>query len=159
MRQRPWRLALLFVTVFAIGCGDNQEAAENQDEAGARSLLARVQAEGYRTWDRAPGYETRRPSRSAHSAFVDIYVNDRVAEVLALAEPRDSWPQGSIIVKDGFAGSELALIAVMEKRADGWYWAEYDSNGNADYSGQPEVCTGCHRSGSDYVRAFSLPTK
>ncbi len=151
MRHRPTRLFLLLVTVLAVGCGDNQ------DEEGARSLLERVQSEGYRTWDRAPGYETRRASRSAHSSFVDIYVNDRVAEVLALGEPRDAWPQGSIIVKDGFAESDLTLVAVMEKRVDGWFWAEYDSEGNPDYSGRPEVCLDCHRRGSDYVRAFSLP--
>jgi hypothetical protein len=118
-----------------------------------------VRAENYRSWDRAPGYETRRESRAPHSDAVDIYVNDRIAEVLALEEPRDTWPEGSLIVKDGFAGSDLEIIAVMEKRTDGWYWAEYDSDGDPGYSGHPELCTDCHRSGSDYVRAFGLPAR
>jgi hypothetical protein len=152
MSHRHARLAFLVLTVLA-GCGDNQ------DDAGARSLLERVRADGYRSWDRAPGYEARRASHSPHSDLVEIYVNDRIAEVLALGEPRDTWPEGSIIVKDGFAGSDLKLVAVMEKRTDGWYWAEYDADGDPSYSGHPDVCTDCHRSGSDYVRAFSLPPR
>jgi len=143
------RLAAVAVTLLSASCGDNQE--------DARALLARVQADSYRTWDRAPGYEVRRESNAPHSDAVDIYVNDRVAEVLALAEPAAVWPEGAIIVKDGFSGSSLELIAIMEKRADGWYWAEYDDAGEPDYSGHPEICTDCHRRGSDYVRAFELP--
>ena len=143
------RLAAVAVTLLATACGDNQE--------DARALLARVRADGYRSWDRAPGYEVRRESSAPHSDAVDIYVNDRVAELLTLAEPAELWPEGSILVKDGFSGSSLELIAIMEKRRDGWYWAEYDGAGDPDYSGHPEICTDCHRRGSDYVRAFELP--
>jgi hypothetical protein len=145
------RVALYPLLFLGAACGDNQ------DDAGARALLQKVRAEGYTSWDRAPGYETRRPSHSPHSEVVDIYVNDRIAEVLATGEHDGAWPEGSIIVKEGFDGSDLELIAVMEKRADGWFWAEYDDDGDPDYSGRPEVCTDCHRSGSDYVRAFRLP--
>jgi hypothetical protein len=146
------RYYALFGLFFAIlGCGDNQ------DEAGARDLLQKIEADRYRTWERAPGYATRRASNAPHSEAVDIYVNDVVSEVLALGEPLAAWPVGSIIAKDGFDGSELELIAVMEKRADGWFWAEYDSDRNPDYSGRPDVCIDCHESGSDYVRAFRLP--
>jgi hypothetical protein len=148
-RRRVLALSLLLLLVA--GCGDNQ------DDGGARALLQKIQADRYRTWDRAPGYEARRSSNAPHGGAVDIYVNDRVSEVLALAEPLVSWPVGSIIAKDGFDGSDLELIAVMEKRADGWFWAEYDSDGDPFYSGRPEVCTDCHRSGSDFVRAFRLP--
>jgi hypothetical protein len=133
-----------------LGCGDNQ------DDEGARQLLARVRAERYRDWARAPGYETRRPSRAAHGDFVDIYVNEVIAQVLA-SEKQTLWPTGSVIVKDGFEGSEQQLTAVMEKRSDGWYWAEFDETGTPNYSGHPNVCIDCHRSGSDFVRAFPLP--
>jgi hypothetical protein len=147
---RHW-LAFWLPLFLVAGCGDNQ------DDAGARALLQKIQADDYRAWDRAPGYEARRPSNAPHSEAVDIYVNDRVSEALALAEPLAAWPVGSIIAKDGFDGSELELIAVIEKRADGWFWAEYDSEGDPDYSGRPELCTDCHEKGSDYVRAFRLP--
>lgn len=151
MHEFPFRLSVIAGVLLAVGCGDNQ------DDAGARALLARVRADVYRTWDRAPGYEERRESSAPHSDAVDIYVNDRVAEVLALAEPAELWLEGSIIVKDGFSGSSLELIAIMEKRADGWFWAEYDDDGDPDYSGHPDICIDCHRVGSDYVRAFALP--
>jgi hypothetical protein len=146
---RYYAISGLFFVVS--GCGDNQ------DEAGARDLLQKIEANRYRTWERAPGYETRRPSNAPHSEAVDIYMNDLVSEVLALAEPLASWPVGSIIAKDGFDGSDLELIAVMEKRTDGWFWAEYDSDRDPLYSGRPDVCIDCHESGSDYVRAFRLP--
>jgi len=45
----------------------------------------------------------------------------------------------------------------MEKRRDGWFWAEFDDDGEPKFSGRPSKCTDCHASGSDFVRAFSLP--
>lgn len=143
------------LTALALSaCGGEDE---NQDAAGARELLARVSAENYREWPRAPGWEARKPSSAPHGAEVDIYVNDRVAAVLAAGEPLEAWPEGSTIVKDGWQGAQLKLIAIVDKRSDGWYWAEYDAGGEPMYSGRPNTCTSCHSSGSDGVRAFSLP--
>jgi hypothetical protein len=132
------------------GCGDNQ------DDGGARALLAKVQGEKYREWDRAPGYASRRPTGAPHGKEVDIYVNDIVLQATQTPGQK-AWPVDSIIVKDGWEGADLAIIAIMQKRADGWYWAEYDSGGDPDYSGRPDICIDCHASGSDYVRAFPLP--
>jgi len=146
------RLARPALVVASLaGCGDNQ------DDAGARRLLARVRADGYRSWERAPGWPTRRATSAPHGERVDIYVNDIISEALAVAEPLTRWPKDSIIVKDGWDGSDLEIIAIMEKRDDGWYWAEFDSDGDPDYSGHPDTCIDCHADGSDYVRAFRLP--
>ncbi len=41
--------------------------------------------------------------------------------------------------------------------ATSWFFAEYDAEGDASYSGSPDLCTQCHRSGDDFVRAFALP--
>ena len=130
---------------------------ENDDPGGAEDLLVEMQEAGYRSWARAPGYAGRVPSDAPHSDAVEIFVND-VLEA-ALAEPgATKWPEGSIIVKDGYTDDgENNLVAIMEKRSDGWYWAEYDGDGTALYSGAPAICTDCHSSGSDFVRAFSLP--
>jgi hypothetical protein len=144
-------MGLLLALAFGTGCGDNQ------DEEGARRLLARVREEGYRHWDRAPGWPSRRASSGPHADSVDIFVNDVIAEVLAVGEPRSHWPEGSIVVKDGYDGSELELIAIMEKRKNGWYWAEFDSEGDPDYSGHPDLCIDGHRDGSDSMRGFRLP--
>jgi hypothetical protein len=136
-----------------LGCGDNQEPEE------AEALWERIHAENYRGFARAPGYETRQPSNTAHSSQVDIYVNDVLAQALA-GGPISTWPVGSLIVKDGFSDDgTLELVAVLDKREGGWFWAEYTDveAGEAKYSGAPEICLDCHASGSDYVRAFTFP--
>ncbi|HEY3494053.1 MAG TPA: cytochrome P460 family protein [Polyangiaceae bacterium] len=130
---------------------------DNQDDAGARDLLARLQAEDYRSWERAPGWPSRQETGAPHGDTVDIYVNDVIEGALLAAAPLDRWPEGSVVVKDGWDGSDLEIVAVMEKRSDGWYWAEYDDAGEPDYSGHPDICIDCHRTGSDFVRAFRLP--
>jgi hypothetical protein len=137
--------------VALTACGDNQ------DDAGARRLLAEVRDERYRTWERAPGWSSRKPTSAPHAEEVDIYVNQIISDILAIGEPTARFPEGSIIVKDGFDDGDLELIAIMQKRGDGWFWAEYDDDGDPDYSGRPDVCIDCHRDGSDYVRAFRLP--
>ncbi len=148
MANHGW---MVTASIVLAGCGDNQ------DDAGARRLLQEVRADDYRSWARAPGYETRRSSNAPHSDAVDIYINPLVQATLEEGTNVQSWPTGSVIVKDGFSGSSLDLIAIMEKRTDGWYWAEYDDDGDPDYSGKPEICIDCHASGSDSVRAFGLP--
>lgn len=130
---------------------------QNDDPTGADEVLARVQADEYRSWARAPGYEARVPSSAPHSDNVEIFVNDVVEAALA-SDGLTEWPVGSIIVKDGTSDEgDLELIALMEKREDGWYWAEYDGSGAALYSGDVDVCVDCHASGGDFVRAFALP--
>lgn len=140
------------IACLAGACGDNQ------DDAGARRLLTQVRTLEYRNWERAPGWPERRSSSAPHSNEVDIYIDDTVHEVLVTGEPMPEWPVGATIVKDGWDGGELDIIAVMQKRTDGWYYAEYDDDGDPDYSGHPEVCIDCHNEGSDFVRAFSLPS-
>ncbi len=145
-------LPLLVATVAAlVGCGDNQ------DPAGADAFWSAIHTAKYGSFAHAPGYATRQPTSAPHGEEVVIYVNDTVASALALGKPLTAWPEGSLIVKDGYAGDEITLVAAMEKRADAWYWAEWDGDGTAKYSGKPDICTGCHESGGDFVRAFPLP--
>jgi hypothetical protein len=140
-----------FAAALLLGCGDNQ------DPAGAQALWQDIHDQDYRTFAHAPGYEVVRDSNAPHGGRVIIYVNDVVTDALAAGQPIEAWPQGSLIVKDGFDGTDLELVAVMEKRAAGWYWAEYGADGDASYSGSPGVCTSCHSSGDDHVRAFRFP--
>jgi hypothetical protein len=147
------RTVRLLGALVLLGCGDNQEPAE------ADALWDRIHAENYRSFARAPGYEQRRESNTAHSDFVDIYVNDVLAGAID-GGPITAWPVGSLVVKDGFdSGGSLALVAVLDKRADGWFYAEYMDveNGEAKYSGRPDICLGCHVPGNDEVLAFGFP--
>ena len=146
-------MRFLLALVLLCGCGDNQEPEE------ANAMWERIHQENYRGFARAPGYETRQPSNTAHSDQVDIYVNDVLAQALTQSGI-GSWPVGSLIVKDGFTSDgDLELVAVMDKRSEGWFWVEYNDveAGKANYSGMPDICTGCHESGADFVRAFTFP--
>jgi hypothetical protein len=146
-------LALAFLLALA-GC------RQNDDPEGAKQLFTRIQeGGGYRSWRRAPEFPSRKPSFTAHSDEVEIYVNAAMSQALDAPAPAARWPEGSIVVKEGYSGADLQIVAVMEKKADGWYWAEYDGDGDPLYSGRPTVCTGCHdsRAGSDWVYAIDLP--
>lgn len=140
--------AILLVSLAA--CGDNQ------DPEGAGALWADLHTVDYHSWSSAPGYATLQPTSAPHGDAVRIYVNSIVAEALA-GDPAEAWPVGSRIVKDAYEGDEVTVVAAMEKRSAGWFWAEWSADGDAKYSGSPGLCTGCHESGSDFVRAFALP--
>lgn len=144
--SKAWMLTLLALS----GCA-------NQDPEGAATLWARIGDHGYRAMARAPGYEARRASDAIHADEVDVYVNPVITDAIAARAPLAAWPEGSLIVKDGWDGDELRIIAVMEKRDARWYFAEYHGDGSVAASGAPAVCVGCHRSGEDSVRAFGLP--
>lgn len=144
-------IAIILGAAALIGCRENDAPEE------ATALLDSVRDADYQSWARAPNYPERTPSSAPHSDFVDIFVNDVVEEALAAETPPTEWPVGSIIAKDGSTeDGELDIIALMEKREDGWFWAEYEADGTVLYSGAPTICTDCHEPGADYVRAFGF---
>ena len=150
------RLACLFIfgaTLF--GC------RQNDDPEGARALYAKVSSgAGYRSWRRAPGFPERKPSFTLHSDEVEIFVSPEMSKTLDGPDIVSSWPVGSIVVKEGYSGDKRSIIAMMEKRSDGWYWAELDGEGEPLYSGRPSVCIDCHdnrKNYSDWIYAFDLP--
>lgn len=108
-------LTALALASLVAACGDDQAPQE------ARRLYDRIQAASYRSWRRAPGYEQRRRANAPHSEEVDIYVSDVVARAIDEKKPLREWPEGAIIAKDGFDGDDHELLAVMEKRRDGWF--------------------------------------
>jgi hypothetical protein len=144
----PPRLLLLSALALA--------ACSNQNPASAEALWDELQDAGYQTWSRAPGYEGRTPSATVHGDEVEIFVNDVVVDALA-GEPLAAWPEGAIIVKDGFMAGEPHIVVAMQKREDGWFFAEYETSGEVVYSGDPHACTRCHDGGADGVLAFDLP--
>jgi len=148
-------LVAMFAISVLIACGGSDDSV---DAAGGRELLARVQNENYRSWRRAPGWESRSPSvGGGHGGQLDIYVNEVVASILDNGGPVKELPVGSAIVKDVWNGTEIHAIAIMDKRADGWYWAEFNGAGDVSAAGHPAGCINCHQSGVDCVRAFVLP--
>ena len=90
---------------------------QNDDPEGARALYAKVtEGDGFRAWRRAPGFPERKPSFTAHSSEVEIFVNEPVATALDGPSPVIEWPVGSIVVKEGFRGGDRQIVAMMEKR-------------------------------------------
>ncbi len=144
-------IALIFSTA---ACGDDQ----NPDEG--RALFERIQSENYESFATAPGYDAPRPSQAPHSDNTQIFVNDIVASALSAGEPITEWPVGSLIVKNGYdSDNALDIIAAMDKRADGWFWAEWldHTDPSTDFSGKPDLCISCHEVGDDFVQGFAFP--
>lgn len=64
----------------------------------------------------------------------------------------ESFPTGSLIVKEVYNGNALTLYAVMKKDAKSkfasskWVWAEYKPNGDVVYdaSKRGDACVSCH---------------
>lgn len=133
------------------------------DDAEALALLDDVRTADYRSaYDRAPGWTTPLlPSEGPHGTHVDIYVDPTIAEALVADPAPTAWPEGSIIVKDAWNdadGEDLRFVAIMEKRGDVWYWAEFDDDDAVVVAGlDTDRCAGCHAAGADQVRAFALP--
>ena len=152
--MRLFTAAVLVVGLALAACG------QDDDPAGARILWDKVNAgPGFQSWQRAPGFPTRKPSFTAHADTVEVFVSPEIGAALGTRLVTE-WPVGSIVVKEGFSGSSRRLVAIMEKRADGWFWAKYDDGGAALFSGRPSVCIDCHdnrRSYSDWVYSFELP--
>ncbi len=141
---------LLFVTVFAAGCS-------NQNPGSAEALWDELQADEYHSWSRPPGYPGRTPSSTVHGDEVEIFVNDVLATALSAGAPLSRWPDGARIVKDGFQGGTNHVVVAMDKRGDEWFFAEYEPDGEVLYSGHPHACTRCHGDANDGVLAFALP--
>ena len=154
MVVKPPQLVAAVLLGALVACG------QDDDPEGARALWEKVNTgAGFRSWQRAPGFATRKPSFTSHADAVEIFVSPEIGGVLGTKLVTE-WPVGSVVVKEGFDGSSRRLVAIMEKRADGWFWAEYDDGGTAKYSGRPSVCVDCHdnrKSYSDWVYSFELP--
>lgn len=144
-------MALALLASLTSGCRDDQAPDE------AAELWTRIHDAQYRSWVRAPGYATRKPTDAPHSDAVEIFVNDVVENALG-GSAITAWPDGSIIVKDGYdSDGSLDIVAAMEKRGTEWFWVEWSEAGESLYSGKPNICTDCHAPGADGVRAFGFP--
>jgi hypothetical protein len=99
------RFAWLSMAAFGLPC------CAQRDEA--QELRQQLEDDDYRrSYARAPGWDAeRQPSEGGpHGDFVDIYVNDVVEQAFASGEALDAWPEGSIIVKDGWSSDGDASL-------------------------------------------------
>lgn len=78
----------------------------------------------------------------------------------------NSFPEGSVIVKEMIIGDKMTQFAVMKKASSdgsavsGWIWAAYLPNGEATFSlnRKGDACVSCHGDSPnrDFVRTFDL---
>jgi hypothetical protein len=116
-----------------------------------------IRTREYRDWVNAPGWEERRTTDSPHSEAKVVFIDPATAATIGSGETR--FPAGATIVKEGYdAGGDLVIVAAMQRRPDeGWFFAEYGSDGSVIEEGDdPPLCTRCHRGAGDGVLAFSL---
>jgi len=69
-----------------------------------------------------------------------------------------SFPEGSLIIKDIYQGSDLTLYAFMYKTSGSWLWGEIKPNRTVLYGvkGNPTVCNGCHSQSGNRDLAVSF---
>lgn len=155
----PRLLHVLGLALVLPACADRSEADQLRDQ---------LMDDDYRsTYARAPGWQTpRQPAAGGpHGSFIDIYINDVMEDAIVASEqsgdPLSRWPEGSLIVKDGFSdaeGRDYEYLAFMERREDGWFWGEFRGNGRLVAAGLNDSrCADCHAAGDDSVRAFGFP--
>ncbi|MEM9695926.1 MAG: cytochrome P460 family protein [Myxococcota bacterium] len=155
--MRRSTLSVWLFALTALGCTDDQAPEE------AQALWDLVHAENYREWARPAAFPARTPSDTVHSDAVDIFINDVIVDAIERGEPLEAFPVGSIIVKDGYQDDgDHDLVAIMERRETGWFWAEFldpvDSPGDSQFSGEPGVCINCHNDAPrDQVFTVALP--
>lgn len=135
---------------------------ENEEE----DLFNALQQSGYTYYQNGAVLSAAAPS--PHGSFklrlnaVAQAVVDSAGEIPA----GNSFPEGSIIVKEVYSGNSLNLYAIMKKTteskyaASGWVWAEFDPQGKAIFSisKKGDGCISCH-SGTpnrDLVRTYDL---
>ncbi|MDX2055036.1 MAG: hypothetical protein SFV15_21715 [Polyangiaceae bacterium] len=148
-----WNAVGVLLLGPALGSGCGEPAPSEPADGG---LLARIQSSHYQTWGRPPGWEQRKVGIALHGDAVDIFFNSEMEQ--ALKSPGLSeWPVGSMLVKDGYRSSVRTLTAVLEKREQGWVFAEYGASWEQKAFGQPEPCVGCHRDAVDSVYSVALP--
>lgn len=144
------RRVFLATLLSTVGC-----ARDDQDPEGARELFDRIEGR-YSSWVRPVRWEGRRES-GPHSDEIDLFVNPVVANAIVAGSSLEAWPVGSILVIDEWDDDKPSAVAAMEKRDDGWFWAEWLPDGESLYSGKPSLCIECHSAGNDFVRSLALP--
>ena len=156
------RYGFLVTLGFSFGCGEKSEDSfETPPEFDEMASDLWTEIESMEGWSQYDGWEGIVPSSSVHGDFVQIWLND---EALTAISAGESIPDGAILLKETYndaEGADLNDITVMKKvdgyNPDGsdWYWAQYLEDGTVQTSGSPDMCTGCHSSGEDYVRFTS----
>lgn len=161
MRKTSMMIVLVLLMAVVAGCRQAPERSTPEDATSGgqppaeADLYGEIRESSYESWAAAPGYETNQAAKGPHGDEVQIRLSPAAEE--ALGAGAAEWPVGAVIVKDVYRDGNLEQIAAMKKTDDGWYWGEYDSQGETIVEGLAiDVCEGCHGKGTDGTLGVSL---
>jgi len=161
MRRLTALVVIALLISLVAGCMQAPERSETDETTSsakppaAVDLYAEISESDYESWTTAPGYQSRQKAQGPHGDEVQIRLSPSAEE--ALAEGAVEWPVGAMIVKDVFRDGDLEQIAAMKKTDEGWYWGEWDSQGEPIAEGLAiDACEGCHGRGTDGTLAVRL---
>lgn len=132
--------------LLASGCAD--ESGQVAADREAVALLADVRAADYRSWAPMPGFEAAQPSRSPHGNAVEVFVNRILADAIDGGPP---WPDGSVVVKDGYDGDRQIGRAIMRKSGGEWFFANFTADDRLIAASDGPGCVDCHAAGRDQL--------
>lgn len=127
----------------------------------ADELYERIHKLKYKTFTKAPGFETRQlalqTQEDEEEMWVDIYINDVLVKALESGENLREWPVGSLLVKETYIYGRFVSLGANEKRENGWVINQWNAKGIAEVANRPKVCWSCHEKGDDMVLGFRFP--
>ena len=140
---------------FLLACGDDtKDTGVSEEDAALWEEIS-----DYSDWQQLENWTGVNASDSVHGVAMQTWYNDTAYEGLMQGE--EAMPNGSIIVKEGYAdteGSDINAITVMKKidgynsEAGDWYWASFNVDGSVNTSGAVDMCISCHNSSQrDYL--------
>ena len=157
--------------MLALSCTGSLYGGEDRDGAAgklpapeASALWNHItQTDPYRSWSLYPARPHLYPSfdrglipaKNPHGAYLRLYGND-IAIVSAKEAEDLPMPNGAILIMEDFAKDKTTLLSltVMYKvegynpQEGDWFWASYNSHGQAAESGKVQSCMECHRAQS-----------
>lgn len=165
-----------WLAVVVCGCG-NSAVADGDADADSDSDTSteidcgerpEAQAPTIQTFLRDSDYEKTWPHEPAggrhpdlkngpHGSPIEIFVRQCVADTWRTGA--EQYPAGAMVVLDGYGKSAVPSVFVMYRTSDGspWWWAGWDEIGiPIGEAGTDVGCDGCHSTGDDFVRSFSL---
>jgi hypothetical protein len=158
-------ILVLVTTCLLIQCASDDLGDPTIEAATDAELFAESTANGFSYFQN--GNIISKANESPHGNF-KLRFNSVAEGALEAGElpASESFPTGSVIVKEVYQNSAVALLAVMKKlpgdpnAGSGWLWAEYQLDGVPLISieSKGSGCVNCH-SGTpnrDLVRTFDL---
>lgn len=156
MKKKPKGIVFCILAVAAVSFIFGSWALAEGPKPAPDALWEYItETSPYEQWQFWPDHQGLQPGRAPHGELNRVYVNDR-----AYNSSKPPVQYGSILVKENHnKDEELQAITVMYKVRgynpnDGdWFWAKYDTEGNADIYGKPKGCIGCHgtRADNDFI--------